>query len=87
MAIADVIKRLRDARGLTQFQLCVEARIPLSTLTALEQGENTDPRLSTLVRLAKVLRCTLDELAAESLEGPAPKKGTARGGKRKKGGK
>jgi transcriptional regulator with XRE-family HTH domain len=74
MAFAEVLKRLRKKRGLTQFQLAVEAGITLGTLAALEQGENTDPRLSTFLRLAHALGVTLDELAAESREGPAPKK-------------
>jgi transcriptional regulator with XRE-family HTH domain len=48
--------------------------ITLSGLTSLEQGANTDPRLSTLIKLARTLGVSLDELAAEDVEGPAPKR-------------
>jgi transcriptional regulator with XRE-family HTH domain len=74
MAVADVIKKLRESQGLTQYELSVRAGLTLGTLTSLEQGTNTDPRLSTLVRLARALHVTIDELAAENLAGPAPKK-------------
>ena len=60
------LQRLRTNRGLTQEQLAVKAGLVRVYVTKLEQGEH-DPTLSTLVRLAKVLRSSVTELLGESL--------------------
>ena len=56
---------LREARrhaGLTQDQLAARSGIDQSTISDLETGRNTDPRLSTLTRLAEALGITPSEL-------------------------
>jgi transcriptional regulator with XRE-family HTH domain len=60
---------LRDARaraGLSQERLSSLARLHRTEISLLERGER-DPRLSTIVRLARALDCTprslLDEIA------------------------
>jgi transcriptional regulator with XRE-family HTH domain len=60
------LQRLRTKRGLTQEQLAVKAGLARVYVTKLEQGGH-DPALSTLVRLAKVLRSSVTELLGESL--------------------
>lgn len=49
------VKELRLASGLTQQELAVKAGISLSVLSSIEQGESSDPRASTLLRLRRAL--------------------------------
>ena len=81
MAIAENLKRLRAAAGMTQMAMAVAAGLSLSVVTQIEQGSNRDPRGSTLQALARVLGVTVDELLREPSEEsampdeePAPKK-------------
>jgi transcriptional regulator with XRE-family HTH domain len=60
------LQRLRTRGGLTQEQLAVKAGLARVYVAKLEQGEH-DPSLSTLVRLAKVLRVSVAELLGESM--------------------
>ena len=60
------LQRLRTRRGLTQEQLAVTAGLSHTFVTRLELGQH-DPSLSTLVRLAKVLRVSVTELLEESM--------------------
>jgi len=55
------IKRLRDERGLTQEQLAHKAQISLGYLGRLETGRH-DPKLSTLLKIAKALGVPVTEL-------------------------
>ena len=48
------VRRLRLAAGLTQEQLGERCRMDLSAVSRLERGER-NPRLDTLVRLARAL--------------------------------
>jgi len=53
------LKEIRTKKGLTRPQLSELSKISLETIKALEMGYN-DPKnakLSTLVALAKVLKC------------------------------
>ena len=72
--MAHLLKRLREKRGLSQADLACEADLPSDTIRALEQSRNADPRLSTVIKLSRALGVSIDDLAAESLQGPAPKK-------------
>jgi transcriptional regulator with XRE-family HTH domain len=60
------LQRLRTNRSLTQEQLAVTAGLSRTFLTRLELGQH-DPSLSTLVRLAKVLKISVTELIGESV--------------------
>ena len=53
--IGTVIKRLREARRLTQQELAKKARVSQAHLSRLETGERADPGISILKRLAKAL--------------------------------
>ena len=79
--IAENVRRLRQAAGLTQQSLAMASGLSMSVVSQMEQGTITDPRLSSLLALAKALKCTMDELVGETTrdtmspaEPPAPKK-------------
>lgn len=55
------LKELRLKRGLTQDELAKLLSVNRTTVTLWETGVN-HPRASMLVRLAKILRCTVDDL-------------------------
>ncbi|MFI0894911.1 helix-turn-helix domain-containing protein [Streptomyces sp. NPDC020983] len=63
-AVGDRIRRHREWRGLTQWQLCEAAEIPRSTLQEIERG-STDARLSWLARIAHALGLTPGQLLDE----------------------
>lgn len=58
MGPADLVKRLRLMRGLSQRQLAVQAGVKQSHVCRLETG--ADLRASTLARLVVALGCKLD---------------------------
>jgi transcriptional regulator with XRE-family HTH domain len=60
------LQRLRTRAGLTHEQLAVKAGLARVYVAKLEQGDH-DPSLSTLARLANVLRVSVTELLGESV--------------------
>lgn len=68
--IADQIKSLRRAKGLSQEALAEEARINLRTLQRIEAG-NTVPRGETLRLLAEALDVPVESLTPALAEDPA----------------
>src|SRR5205823_2668720 len=67
--LADNIKAIREARGLSQQQIAKAAGIPRATWTHLESGA-ANPTLAVLVKVAAALQVRLDELLAPA-RGPA----------------
>jgi transcriptional regulator with XRE-family HTH domain len=63
MTMGQIIKELREARGLTQDQLAKRARITRPYLTMLEQGSKSNPSPAIIKRLARVLGVSGAELA------------------------
>lgn len=61
--LADNIKALRNARGLSQQQIAKAAGVPRATWTHLESGA-ANPTLAVLVKIANALQVRLDELLA-----------------------
>jgi transcriptional regulator with XRE-family HTH domain len=61
--LADNIKGIREARGLSQQQIAKIAGIPRATWTHLESGA-ANPTLAVLVKVASALEVRLDELLA-----------------------
>nr|HEX4318579.1 XRE family transcriptional regulator [Kofleriaceae bacterium] len=59
--LADNIKSLREARGLSQQQIAKLAGIPRATWTHLESG-GANPTLAVLVKVANALQVRVDEL-------------------------
>lgn len=60
--LGTVIRRLRKARGLSQVELAKKARIAQPYLVRLESGQQTNPSLAVLKRLAKALGVPVTEL-------------------------
>ena len=60
--LAENIKKYRKKLGLSQEGLARKADISYNTVIKLETEGITDPRMETLIKLAKGLEITLDEL-------------------------
>jgi len=56
------VKKLRKAKGLSQEKLARLADVANNTLIKMETGENKNPTLETLKRVAKALEVSVDDL-------------------------
>ncbi|MBL0348905.1 MAG: helix-turn-helix transcriptional regulator [Elusimicrobia bacterium] len=54
MSIAESLRRLRKASGLTQQKLAEKAGVSMIVVTKVEQGTTRDPAMSSLIKLADV---------------------------------
>jgi len=61
--LAENIKAIREARGLSQQQIAKAAGIPRATWTHLESGA-ANPTLAVLIKVANALQLRVDELLA-----------------------
>ncbi len=59
------VKYWRDIKGLTQDALAKKADIPYTTLAKIESGVVKKPSIQTIMKIAKGLHITLDELMNE----------------------
>ena len=64
--LANNIKKLREAKGLSQEKLARLADIANNTLIKMESGENQNPTLVTLKKVAKALSVSVDDLIGSS---------------------
>ena len=60
--IGDKIKQLRNKQGLTQDELARKADLPYTTLTKIESNVITKPTIQTVMKIAKALGVSLDDL-------------------------
>ena len=60
--LATNIKKLREAKGLSQEKLARLADVANNTLIKMESGENKNPPLDTLKKVAKALDVSVDDL-------------------------
>ncbi|MEK7655314.1 MAG: helix-turn-helix transcriptional regulator [Patescibacteria group bacterium] len=60
--LANNIKKLREAKGLSQEKLARLADIANNTLIKMESGENQNPTLVTLKKVAKAFGVSVDDL-------------------------
>lgn len=58
-------KKLREKSGLTQKELADELGVDQSAVCLWETGK-TQPRAKLLPKIAKILRCTVDELVSDT---------------------
>jgi len=49
------LQKLRESAGISQQSLATSAKISISSLAQIEQGKRADPRLSTILGLARAL--------------------------------
>jgi transcriptional regulator with XRE-family HTH domain len=75
--IARHLRELRGAAGLSQQALAVAAGLSLSVVAQIEQGTKADPRISTVVALARALGVNVDRLTAGGPAAPGKKAGAA----------
>ena len=60
--IGDKIKLLRNKQGLTQDELARKADFPYTTLAKIETNVITKPSIQTVMKIAKGLGITVDDL-------------------------
>ena len=53
--------RIRREHGLTQEEVAFRSGLATATISKLEGGRNSDPKVSTLTKLAVALQCPLDQ--------------------------
>ena len=56
------LKKLREQKGLSQDRLAKLADVANNTIIKIEQGENINPTLETLKKVAKALEVSIDDL-------------------------
>ena len=56
------LKKIMEKKGLSQDRLAKLADVANNTIIKIEQGENINPTLDTLKKIAKALDVTVDEL-------------------------
>jgi transcriptional regulator with XRE-family HTH domain len=66
MEIGERIKKIREARGLSQKEVANMIKMDQSQYSKLEK-DKTDPSVSTLAKVAKALGAQLSELFADDL--------------------
>ena len=59
------LKMIRDKMSKTQMEFAAECGISTETLSLLER-EQTDPKLSTIQKIASYLGCTITELLTDN---------------------
>lgn len=62
------LKKLRKQKGWSQEKLAREAGISYQTLIKIEQGRIKNPKLETLIKLAKALGVSIDKLIGKILK-------------------
>lgn len=60
--LSNNIKKLRESKGLSQEKLARLADVANNTLIKMESGENENPTLDTLKKVAKALDVSVDDL-------------------------
>ncbi len=56
------LKKLREKKGFSQDRLAKIADVANNTVIKIEQGDNKNPTLETLKKIAKVLEVSVDDL-------------------------
>ena len=60
--IAKNIKKLRQEKGISQDRLSKLADLSLNTIVNVEAGNNPNPTIETIERIAKAFEVSIDEL-------------------------
>jgi len=60
--VSENIRKLRQKKGMSQDRLSKEADLALNTIVKIETGENPNPTLETLEKIAKALGVKIGDL-------------------------
>jgi transcriptional regulator with XRE-family HTH domain len=60
--ISKNLRKMREAKGLSQEKLARMADVANNTIIKIEAGKNQNPTLDTLKKISKVLGVSLDDL-------------------------
>ena len=60
--LAENLRRIRKAKGLTQEKLARLADLTNNTIIKIESGKNQNPTLDTLKKIARALEISVDDL-------------------------
>jgi len=60
--VSENIRKLRQKKGISQDRLSKEADLALNTIVKIETGENPNPTLETLEKIAKALGVSVSDL-------------------------
>ena len=60
--ITKTLRKLREAKGLSQEKLARLADFPNNTIIKIEAGKNQNPTLDTLKKIAEALDVSVDDL-------------------------
>lgn len=63
--IGENIRKLRQQKKISQDRLSKKADLALNTIVKIETGENLNPTLKTVQKIAKALNVSLDQLIKE----------------------
>ena len=66
-SLAENLRELREKKGLSQDRLAKLADVANNTIIKIEQGENRNPTLETLKKIANALDVSIDELIKGNL--------------------
>lgn len=64
--IAENVRRIREARGISNSELARSANVHRTTITALESGQVRNPGVFTLYPIALALRVPMEDLMGAS---------------------
>ncbi len=60
--VSENIRKLRQKKGISQDRLSKEADLALNTIVKIETGENPNPTVETLEKIAKALDVSVRDL-------------------------
>ena len=59
------LKKIRTMCGMTQAELSARSGVPQPVICEIETGKTADPAGSTLYKLARALRCAMEDLIVQ----------------------
>lgn len=59
------LRRIREEKSLSQYQLALLSGIPQQTISSIESGARKNPGMETMYPIAKALGCRMDDLIEE----------------------
>jgi transcriptional regulator with XRE-family HTH domain len=60
--IAANLKKLKEEHGLSQSDLCKKTDLAYHTIAKIENGKTSDPRVSTIQKIAKAFNVPVEKL-------------------------